>query len=398
MAHEDSTTPTTSTTTTPSSTSTSSIVAQPLPPNYNPILYQNIGIDKDDDDIKHPNSYISTETQTPKSPQQESSTTSTTNNNNNKNTTVNNNTSSKRVGTLTILRSTPLISAIFDHQYEKAEEMIATNPHMINIAEPNQGYTPLLLAVENKNKEIAFRISKLLIEAGAIIKVMTKGGHTPFGQACSFGNLKIVQYMASLDGSLITEILPVPPILLASEQGHLEVVQWLTASGAYIYAQLTKVTIKNKGVMAFHQAACKGHLPVVQFFVERCGMFIEDRSNLLGVTALYVAIEQNHLDVTKYLIEKGANPNVPRSDGYFGLYMAAQKGLTEMTKLILGYGANPNQLSFTGNTSLDIARTKKLPEIIQILTPITSPSLCKTSPSDGVSTTSSSSSSGCIIM
>ncbi|EGG14694.1 ankyrin 2,3/unc44 [Cavenderia fasciculata] len=277
----------------------------------------------------------------------------------------------KKGGSVNISLPTRLIRAVYNNNFAEIDQLLNTQPDMVNIAEPINGYTPLMLAAENPNDQISYLVCKRLIEAGALIKVMTKRGHTPFGQACSFGNLKAAQYMAAVDQSLIDEILPVPPIVVAAEKGHLKVVQWLVESGAYINAQCVKASMGNKGITCLHQASCKGHLDIVQFLVERYNFPIEDCSNKLSCTSLYLAIEQNQLAIAEYLLQRGANPNTPRSDGVSGLAIASFKGYTDMVQLIIKYNANPNQQTLSGLTALDYAIKQGHQSIVQLLLPIT---------------------------
>jgi ankyrin repeat protein len=86
-----------------------------------------------------------------------------------------------------------------------------------------------------------------------------------------------------------------------------------------------------------------------------------------GITALiYSFVEGKNLDVPKFLLQKGANPNSVQTDGRTALLSAPLHG-ADAVKLLLDYGANPNLKYYNGTTALinaswvgDIESTKLL--------------------------------------
>eukprot|EP00948_MAST-09A_sp_MAST-9A-sp1_P002205 g2205.t1 len=73
-------------------------------------------------------------------------------------------------------------------------------------------------------------------------------------------------------------------------------------------------------------------------------------------TPLMVASECGHLKVVKYLIEKGANPDLCRADdGCPPLYFAAQNGHYKVLKYLLAEGASANIARSNGATALHVA-------------------------------------------
>ena len=68
-------------------------------------------------------------------------------------------------------------------------------------------------------------------------------------------------------------------------------------------------------------------------------------------TACWIATYRAHNDVLKLLLENGANPNIPDSDGVFPLYFAIGNENVEAVSLLLNHGAD---LSLTDNRGKDL--------------------------------------------
>jgi cytochrome c len=73
-----------------------------------------------------------------------------------------------------------------------------------------------------------------------------------------------------------------------------------------------------------------------------------------GITALYIACEDGHVELAKLLIIRGADVNLPVSWQRTPLYAANKGGHADIVKLLLDNGANPNQLA-KAQTPLHVA-------------------------------------------
>jgi ankyrin repeat protein len=63
--------------------------------------------------------------------------------------------------------------------------------------------------------------------------------------------------------------------------------------------------------------------------------------NLSGQTPLFCAAKEGHIEIVKYLLERGANPNATNHYGVSVLWIPCQRGLNEIVELLLANGANP---------------------------------------------------------
>ena len=85
-------------------------------------------------------------------------------------------------------------------------------------------------------------------------------------------------------------------------------------------------------------------------------------------TPLYNAAIHSRTNITKLLLDAGADPNMASTyDGSTPLLMAAQNGSTDLVKLLLSAGADPNKANNDGITPLEVAVSRELNDIVTIL-------------------------------
>src|SRR5262245_50958861 len=102
---------------------------------------------------------------------------------------------------------------------------------------------------------------------------------------------------------------------------------------------------------ALHDAAKKGDIAAIAAALE-AGANVNDFD--VFATPLYYAVNKQHLDAAKLLIERGADVNAGTKIGDTPLMAAVARNRLEFIALLLAHGANPN--STAGNqTALHVA-------------------------------------------
>ena len=80
-----------------------------------------------------------------------------------------------------------------------------------------------------------------------------------------------------------------------------------------------------------------------------------DATTDIGQTALYLACQQHKKRIVRFLLEKGANPNIPMSEEFGGetpLHFVSKMTYRYLVYLLLEYGADPNITNTKGESSL----------------------------------------------
>uniref|UniRef100_A0A8C2FWZ9 Kinase D-interacting substrate 220a n=1 Tax=Cyprinus carpio TaxID=7962 RepID=A0A8C2FWZ9_CYPCA len=139
-------------------------------------------------------------------------------------------------------------------------------------------------------------------------------------------------------------------LMLASEQGSLEIVQELIRRGANV--NLDDIDCWT----ALISAAKEGHTEVVKELLEN-NANVEHR-DMGGWSALMWAACKGRLEVAHLLLEKGANPNITGQYSVYPIIWAAGRGHAEIVQLLLQHGAKVNCSDKYGTTPLIWAARK----------------------------------------
>ncbi|KAF3844914.1 hypothetical protein F7725_008077 [Dissostichus mawsoni] len=140
------------------------------------------------------------------------------------------------------------------------------------------------------------------------------------------------------------------PLMVASEQGNVEIVQELLRRGANV--NLDDVDCWT----ALISAAKEGHIEVVRELLEN-NANLEHR-DMGGWTALMWGAYKGHTDVARMLMDKGANPNITGQYSVYPIIWAAGRGHAEIVHLLLQHGAKVNCSDKYGTTPLIWAARK----------------------------------------
>jgi rRNA processing protein Krr1/Pno1 len=84
-----------------------------------------------------------------------------------------------------------------------------------------------------------------------------------------------------------------------------------------------------------------------------------------GDTALHIAAHEGYIKLTRYLLQKGANPNQQNKAGSTPLHKAASKGNIAVTEILLEHNADANIKNNSGLLPEDLADKVKLRVLLQ---------------------------------
>ncbi|XP_017331350.1 kinase D-interacting substrate of 220 kDa B isoform X3 [Ictalurus punctatus] len=140
------------------------------------------------------------------------------------------------------------------------------------------------------------------------------------------------------------------PLMLAAEQGSVEIVQELIRRGANV--ELDDVDCWT----ALISASKEGHVEVVKELLAN-NANLEHR-DMGGWTALMWGAYKGRVEVVRLLLEKGANPNITGQYSVYPIIWAAGRGHAEIVRLLLQHGAKVNCSDKYGTTALIWAARK----------------------------------------
>ncbi|CAG9853684.1 unnamed protein product [Phyllotreta striolata] len=120
----------------------------------------------------------------------------------------------------------------------------------------------------------------------------------------------------------------------------------------------------NNGNTPLHIAVLKNCLQIVQYLVNHEDVRINTR-NFQGQTALFCAVRLGYYELSKLLIEKGANVNLPDNEEVTPLHKSVQ--FPDIAHLLIKNGANINVVDYSDDTPLHDAVAEKCLETVCML-------------------------------
>jgi uncharacterized protein len=235
----------------------------------------------------------------------------------------------------------------------------------VNAAQPD-GTRPIHWAVY----KVDYEILDALIAKKAKVDVGNEFGSSPLGEAAKLGDARMVRSlldagaradMPNQDGETA--------LMLAIKTGQLPVIQMLVKAGANVN---TRETFHNQTALMWAAAAPKNGGEIVKLLLSKDAdvrpraLYSDWESQITsepraqyrpvgGLTALLYAVRGGCYACVEALSGAGANVNVPTPEGVTPLMVALDNDHNEVAKLLLDRGANAGLWDWWGRTALYIA-------------------------------------------
>ena len=177
--------------------------------------------------------------------------------------------------------------------------------------------------------------------------------HSSFlGLACGVGNCELVRILLERGADRNAEFQDDKGALcVAAHRAHLNVIKLMLE-----WKSGDKISINSINIALL--AACKqGHIEVVRFLIERgANVNATDAHGHTPLTRAVGAPDDKYYDVSELLIVHGSDVNAVDREGDTMLIIASARHRADLGKLLLMHGADPNAVSPRKYSSLFFAR------------------------------------------
>jgi ankyrin repeat protein len=232
----------------------------------------------------------------------------------------------------------------------------------LNTAQPD-GTTALHWAAHwNDARTVA-----MLLRAGANPKAVNRYGASPLSEAVVSGSAAMIQSLldAGADPKTLTTADGETVLMTAARAGNLDAVRLLLDRGADVNARE-----KYKGQTALMWAAAERHTPVAKLLLDRGADWKvrsfdrETRPPRLsaassispiprgGFTALLFSAREGDVETTRAMLDAGVDIDYGDVDNTTALVVAIMNKQFTLAKFLIDRGANPNVVDASGRTAL----------------------------------------------
>uniref|UniRef100_A0A915IM60 Ankyrin repeat domain-containing protein 50 n=1 Tax=Romanomermis culicivorax TaxID=13658 RepID=A0A915IM60_ROMCU len=213
-----------------------------------------------------------------------------------------------------------------------------------------EGRTALTVAAANGSVDVV----KALLEKGLDEMHKDNSGWIPLHHAAYEGKRDVCVLLFARNTKTIesTDHDGRHPLLLAAEEGHLDVVEFfLNAAAAHKFDKFKK---SLNGWDALYAAAVHGHADICHRLLGS-GNFDPNVVDLDGAPLLSTVIYKNRFEIIEILIRNGALVDAKDCNGRSPLHIACWTGNTSAVRLLLEKNADVNSKDSNGLTPLAMA-------------------------------------------
>jgi uncharacterized protein len=214
------------------------------------------------------------------------------------------------------MQADEFLESIQKGDISRITQLLETNPALANSKSKN-GVSVILVALYHGHRNIAEAIA-------------TKKTELDIFEASTLGKLDQLKSLVDRNPSLASAYSPdgFAIVALAAYLGQKETTEYLIGKGADVNAVARNTT---------------------------------------GFTALTGAVTNNHTEIVKLLVKRGAQVNYRYEGGFSPLMGAAENGNIELVNFLLENGADPDARTKDGKTPMSFAKERNHGEVVQTL-------------------------------
>lgn len=217
----------------------------------------------------------------------------------------------------------------------------------------NRNATAIFVAAENDQTAAM----KLLYEEGAKFKFSKENRQILLLRTIEKNELDSVEFLISKGAEAGKKVFGTSPIFVAAKNASGDIIRFLIDHGADANEQ------SKNGTTPLMFAAAGNYDGLIALIEKGADV---NTLGMKGVTALHMAVLKHQIDITQYLLDHGADPNVDNPDGTPIMWLATEVGNRIGLNALIGAGAICSMDETIALPIMEYAFRYDIPEIVEI--------------------------------